>query len=341
METLRTPDVRFVGLLGFDYEPHYTEVPDGEGGTLRIHHVDSGPEDAPIVLCMHGQPTWSYLYRHMIPLLNERGMRVLAPDLVGFGRSDKPTRREDFSYDRQVEWMTSWLEQNDVRGATLVGQDWGGLVGLRLVAENPQRFDRVVAANTGLPLPLELSEEKVRAVRDFLSPETPTPTMEEMMNAIRSIDPDARERKFAYWQKWTWETEDVPVGMVLAGSVMAGGGSLTPEEIAAYEAPFPEPAYKMGPRAMPSQVPTLPGDPSVERQVAAWKALSEFDKPFLCAFTDDDPVTGGADVPFRERVPGAKGPSHATIRGGGHFLQETRPAELAKIVADFVDATGK
>ncbi|MEM6704717.1 MAG: haloalkane dehalogenase [Acidobacteriota bacterium] len=339
METLRTPDERFAGLPDFPYEPQYTNIPDGEGGSLRVHHVDAGAADAPIVLCMHGQPTWSYLYRKMIPLLNERGLRVLAPDLVGFGRSDKPTRREDFSYNRQVEWMTSWLTENDVRGATFLGQDWGGLIGLRLVAENPERFDRVVAANTGLPVPLEMSEEKAREIKEFLSPETPTPSMEEMMAAVQSIDPDGRERKFAYWQKWTWETEDVPVGMVLAASVMAAGASLTPEEIAAYEAPFPEASFKMAARAMPRQVPTLPDDPSLEKQVAAWKAFSEFEKPFLCAFTDDDPVTGGADAPFRERVPGAQGQPHTTIEGGGHFLQETRAAELSKIVADFVDAT--
>ena len=337
MEALRTPDERFANLPGFPYEPQYTDVPDGAGGTLRIHHVDAGPSDAPVVLCMHGQPTWGYLYRKMIPVLVADGLRVLAPDLVGFGRSDKPARREDYSYNRQVEWLTAWLTANDVRGATLVGQDWGGLVGLRMAAENPDRFAAIVAANTGLPLALDMPEDRIRAVREFLSPATPTPTMQEMAAALGSIDREARERKFAYWQKWTWETEDLPIGMLVGMSVAGGGGgALSPEEVAAYDAPFPDPAYKMGPRAMPRQVPLLPDAPCVAEQAAAWEVLREWRKPFLCAFTDNDPVTAGGDAPFRERVPGAKGQPHQRIAGGGHFLQEGRGETLARIVADFV-----
>jgi haloalkane dehalogenase len=337
MKVLRTPDDRFENLPGFPYLPHYTEVDDGDRGSLRIHHVDEGPADGPLVLCLHGQPTWCYLYRHMIEVFVARGIRVLAPDLVGFGRSDKPSAREDFSYNRQVEWLTSWLVANDFGGATLVGQDWGGLIGLRMAAENPERFDAIVAANTGLPLPLDVSADRIEAVQQFLSPATPTPTMQEMMAAISSLDPEQRELKFAHWQKWTWETEDFPIGMLVAASVAAGGGnSLTPEEIAAYDAPFPDPSFKMGPRAMPSQVPTLPDDPSMPQQAAAWKVLSTWQKPFLCAFTDNDPVTRGADAAFRERIPGARGQAHQTITGGGHFLQEARGQVLAEIVADFV-----
>ena len=339
MDTLRTPDDRFDDLPAFPYEPCYTEIPDGEGGILRVHHVDAGPADGPLVLCMHGQPTWSYLYRKMIPLLNERGLRVIAPDLVGFGRSDKPARREDFSYNRMVDWMTHWLVANDIQGATLVGQDWGGLIGLRLVAENPDRFAAVVAANTGLPLPMELSEERIAAVKEFRSPSTATPSMQEMMAAVSSIDPGAREQKFAYWQKWTWETEDWPIGMLVSGSLAGGGGEmLSPEEVAAYDAPFPDPSYKMGPRAMPSQVPMLPDDPSLEKQLAAWKVFSEWHKPFLCSSTDNDPVTAGMDAVFQERIPGTRGVAHVTISGGGHFLQETRSAEFAEAIADFVEA---
>ena len=337
MEVLRTPDERFANLPDFPYEPHYTDIADGEGGTLRIHHVDAGPSDGPIVLCMHGQPTWSYLYRRMIPVLVADGLRVLAPDLVGFGRSDKPARREDYSYNRQVGWLKEWLVANDVRDATLVGQDWGGLIGLRMAAENPDRFARIVAANTGLPLALEMPEDRVRAVREFLSPTTPTPTIQEMMAALSSIDPETRERKFAYWQKWTWETEDLPIGMVVGGSVAGGGATpLTPAEIAAYDAPFPDPSYKMGPRAMPTQVPLLPDAPCVAEQVAAWKVFGEWHKPFLCAFTDNDPVTGGGDALFRQRIPGAEGQPHQRIEGGGHFLQEGRGEILARIVSDFV-----
>ncbi len=223
------------------------------------------------MLCLHGQPTWSYLYRLMIPPLVESGLRVLAPDLVGYGRSDKPAAREDYSYQRQVDWMTAWLEANNVTAATLFGQDWGGLIGLRLVAENPERFDRVVISNTGLPVP-----------------------------------------------------PDLPAGVV--------------EEVAAYDAPFPDPSYKMGPRAMPSHVPTLPGDPSTQANLAAWQMLEQWDKPFLCAFADNDPVSRGAEKAFLERVPGVKGMPHVTINGGGHFIQETRPVELAGIISGLVES---
>jgi haloalkane dehalogenase len=333
MKVLRTPDERFHDLAGYPFAPHYTEVPDGEGGSLRIHHVDEGPVDGEIMLCMHGQPSWSYLYRHMIPILTAAGLRVLAPDLVGFGRSDKPAAREDYSFQRQVDWMTAWLEQNDVRAATLVCQDWGGLIGLRMVAEHPERFSRVVAANTGLPLPQEISPERIEAVREFRR-DKPTPTMEEMMTVLGSPDPSAPERSFMYWQKWTWETEDLPIGFMIASTI--DGRTLTPFEIVAYDAPFPDATYKMGPRAMPSQVPTLPDDPSVPANQSAWESLAKWGKPFLCAFSDNDPVTRGADALLRERIPGAKGQPHQTIEGGGHFLQEGRGEELAKIVVDFV-----
>lgn len=336
MKTLRTPDERFANLPDFPFDPRYTDVADGEGGTLRIHHVDAGPSNGPIVLCMHGQPTWSYLYRKMIPVLVAAGLRVLAPDLVGFGRSDKPARREDYSYNRQVEWLSAWLVANDVRGATLVGQDWGGLIGLRMAAERPDRFDRIVAANTGLPLALDMPEDELRAVKEFLDPTTPTPTMQEMMTAIMAIDGKTRASKFAYWQKWTWETEDLPVGTIVAFSVAGGGAPLTPAEVAAYDAPFPDPSYKMGPRAMPTQVPLLPDAPCAAEQRAAWKVFREWRKPFLCAFTDNDPVTGGGNALFRERVPGTEGQPHQTIAGGGHFLQEGRGDILARIVSDFV-----
>ena len=333
MKTLRTPDERFAHLPGYPFEPHYTEVDDGEGGQLRIHHVDEGPRDGALVLCMHGQPTWSYLYRRMIPLLNEAGLRVLAPDLVGFGRSDKPAAREDYSYQRQVDWMTRWLVANDLRDATFVGQDWGGLIGLRMVAENPERFARVIISNTGIPVPPEISDERVAAVRRFRA-EAPTPTLPEVMNAFAGGGPQEPEASFAYWQKWCWDTEDLPVSAAIAGSL--DGVQATPEEVAAYEAPYPDPSFKMGPRAMPSQVPTLPDDPSVPANRRAWEVFSKWEKPFLCAFTDNDPVTKGGEQRFLERVPGVE---QRPIRGGGHFLQEGRAAEFSKVIAEFVAAT--
>ncbi len=334
MKCLRTPDERFANLPGYPYRPHYTEVPDGDGGTLRIHHVDEGPREGELVLCMHGQPTWSYLYRHVIGDLTGRGLRVVAPDLVGYGRSDKPARREDYSYQRQVDWLTAWLVQNDFRRITLVAQDWGGLIGLRLVAENPDRFARVVAANTGLLVPdRSISDDRIAWVRDFRDSQ-PTPTLAEMVQAVASMDPRQPERSFAYWQKWWWETEDPPVGLVIAG--MIDGRTLTPGEVAAYEAPFPDASFKMGCRSMPSHVPTLPTDPSLAANEAAWKVLDAWDKPFLCAFTDNDPAFRNGELPFIARVPGAQGRAHPKIQGGGHFLQEGRSRELASIIADFV-----
>lgn len=333
MQTLRTPDSRFDNLPGYPFSPHYTNVPDGEGGELRIHHVEAGPADAKPVLCMHGQPTWSYLYRHMIPIIAGAGLRVVAPDLVGFGRSDKPSRREDFSYQRQVDWLTAWLVENDIRDATLVGQDWGGLIGLRMVAENPKRFASVVIANSMLPAPEGVSEERARAVREWRA-NTPPVTMPEVMNALSNPDRERPEATFAYWQKWTWESEDLPVALTVAGVV--DGRTLSPAEVAAYDAPFPDPSFKMGPRAMPSQVPTLSDDPSLPANLKAWEVLSKWEKPFLCAFSDNDPVTAGADKELLRRIPGTKGQSHQTIRGGGHFVQEGRGEELAKIVVDFV-----
>ncbi len=335
MKTLRTPDERFQNLPDFPFDPHYTEVPDGDGGMLRIHHVDEGSAEGDVVVCMHGQPTWSYLYRHMIPILSAAGLRVLVPDLVGFGRSDKPAAREDYTYERQVGWLNAWLRQNDVRGATLVGQDWGGLIGLRMVAENPDRFARVVVANTGLPAPSDTPPDQAESLREFRRT-LPTPTMQEVAQALGNPDPDPR-RTFIYWQKWTWETEDIPIGMLIAGSV--DGRTLSPQEAAAYDAPFPDPSYKMGPRAMPSQVPTLPGDPSLAANLRAWEVFEKWEKPFLCAFSDNDPVTKGADQMFRERIPGTQGQPHTTIQGGGHFLQEGRGEVLAKLVVDFVKST--
>jgi haloalkane dehalogenase len=331
MKTLRTPDERFANLPGYPFAPHYTDVPDGDGGTLRIHHVDEGPRDGEIVLCMHGQPTWSYLYRHMIPLLTAKGLRVLAPDLVGYGRSDKPAAREDYSYGNQVTWLEAWLVANDVRGATFVGQDWGGLIGLRLVAAHPDRFARVCIANTALPVPPDIPAERVEAVRRFR--EGPTPTLAEVQQAL-STPTEAFELQFAHWQKWCWDTEDLPVSLAIAGVV--DGRTLSAEEMAAYDAPFPDPTYKAGPRAMPTHVPMLPDDPSAAPNRAAWEVFEKWEKPFVCAFTDNDPVTAGREATFLERVPKAQ---NRPIQGGGHFLQEGRAEEYASRIAELIEST--
>ena len=302
METLRTPDDRFVGLPDFDFEPHYAEIDDLEGGTLRVHYLDEGPADAAPVLLMHGEPSWCFLYRHMIPVLVDAGHRVVAPDLVGFGRSDKPTRTTDYTYARHVDWMAQLLfEQLDLRDLTFFGQDWGGLVGLRLVARDPERYARVVIGNTGLP------------------------------DGSRSPG-DA----FMAWQKFSQEAEHFPIGAIVNGGCVT---DLTPEVIAAYDAPFPDDEYKAGARIFPSLVPTSTDDPAAPDQVAAWEVLKRFDRPFLCAFSDQDPITGGGERAFIGVVPGTEGQQHTTVEGGGHFLQEDQGPQLARIIADFVDAT--
>jgi haloalkane dehalogenase len=301
VDALRTPDDRFDDIAGYPFSPHYEELPDGDGGTLRVHYVDEGPPDAPPVLMLHGEPSWSYLYRKMVPVIVDAGYRAIAPDLVGFGRSDKPTNREDYTYQRHVDWMRALLEAVDLRDATFVGQDWGGLIGLRLVAEHPDRFARVVAANTFLPT----------GDRD------PGPA-------------------FLAWQKYSQETPEFHVGGIVRG------GCVTPmsdDVIAAYDAPFPDDTYKAGARQFPMLVPTRPDDPAAEANRKAWESLAQWKKPFLTAFSDSDPVTGGADRVLQSSIPGAAGQPHTTIVGGGHFLQEDKGEELARVVCDFIAAT--
>ncbi|MEE8558513.1 MAG: haloalkane dehalogenase [Myxococcota bacterium] len=329
METLRTPDERFLDLPGYPFAPHYTDVPDGEGGQLRVHHVEAGPAEGEIVLCLHGQPTWSYLYRKMIPIFAEAGRRAIAPDFVGFGRSDKPTRREDYTYARHVSWMSAWLEALDLRDITLVCQDWGGLIGLRLVAADPDRFARVVAANTGLPDAAGVPEDMAPALHKIY----------ESLPVVKASElPERFQAKegppgFLYWRKFCAETPELRVGELLG----IGGGRVTPELVAAYDAPFPDERYLAGARQFPSLVPVFPDDPAVPDNRKAWEVLGRFEKPFLTAFSDGDPVTRGADARFRKDVPGAQGQEHVTIRGAGHFLQEEKGEELAAAVLRFME----
>ncbi len=354
MKVLRTPDERFAGLADYPFAANYTNVRTHDDTDLRIHHLDEGPKDGQLVLCMHGQPVWSYLYRKMIPLIVKEGMRVIAPDLPGYGKSDKPAAREDYSYQRQVDWMGQWLVENDFSHITFFGQDWGGLIGLRMIADHPERFDRVVISNTGLPYNPDLPDDVVAQVRSFRA-NAKTPTLPEMAQALQHV-PDAQATAFAYWQKFCWETEDLPVGFMMSMSLeqpprlrvalrfLLNRLGLAPLRASsalgvAYEAPFPDPSFKMGARAMPSQVPTLPDDPSLEAQAKAWAFYEAFEKPFLCAFADDDPVSKGGDAAFIERVPGAQGQPHTTIAGGGHFVQENRPDAVVKVIVDFIQST--
>lgn len=299
MKVLRTPDDRFDGLPDFPFAAHYVTVPGGEGADLRIGYVDEGPRDAAPVLLMHGEPSWSYLYRKVIPRLSGEH-RVLAPDLVGFGRSDKPADKDDYSYERHVAWMSAWLLALDLKDITLFCQDWGGLIGLRLVAAFPERFARVIVANTGMPTGSGMS---------------------------------------AGFQAWLTMSQTMPVfpaGMIVnLGSLR----ELSEAEIAAYDAPYPDESYKAGARVFPTFVPVTPEHPSVAENKAAWTVLEAFDKPFLTAFSDGDPVSKGGDVVFQQRVPGARGRKHLIIEGGGHFLQEDRPAEIAALINSFIAET--
>ena len=292
MDYLRTPDARFTNLPGYPFEPRYTDV-----GGLRIHYVDEGPRSAPPILCLHGEPSWSYLYRKMIPVFVGAGFRAIAPDLVGFGRSDKPQRREDYTYQRHVDWMKGLLAAIDLREATLVCQDWGGLIGLRLVAEEPDRFAAVAAANTFLP-----------------------------------TGDDPPGEAFLAWQKFSQQTPEFPVGGVVQ---MGSATELPPAVVAAYDAPFPEERFKAGPRQFPLLVPIRPDDPAAAANRRAWQRLREWRKPFLTAFSDSDPITRGADVILRERIPGTADQPHTTIVGAGHFLQEDKGEELARVIVDW------
>jgi len=298
MDVLRTPDHRFSGLPDWPYEPHYTEVPDGDGGTLRVHHAEDGPADGPTVLLLHGEPTWGYLYRKMMPALAEEGIRSLVPDQVGFGRSDKPADRGDYSYQRHVDWMQGWLNATGPERLFFFGQDWGGLIGLRLVATDPERFAGLVVSNTGLP------------------------------------DGSGKPNDaFMAWQRFSQTAEEFPIGRIITGGCLS---ELPPEVIDAYDAPFPDDTFKEGARIWPTLVPTSVDDPAVPSNLAAWEVLSAYDRPVVCAFSDQDPVSRGGDRAFRSRVPGAVDQPHTTVEGAGHFVQEDQPGELVRILVDLV-----
>jgi haloalkane dehalogenase len=301
MQTVRTSDSRFTGLPDFDYQPRYGEVSDAEGGTLRMAWVEAGPADGEIVLCLHGEPSWSFLYRTMMPVLAAAGLRVICPDLVGFGRSDKPVRQVDHSYARHVEWVRELVfGVLGLRAVTVVGQDWGGLIGLRLAAEHPDQIGRIVAANTGLP--------------------TGDHPMPEIWHQFRQAMQHAPELDIARF--------------VQSGCTRR----LSSAELAAYNAPFPDEGYLAGPRAMPGLVPITPEDPANAANRAAWQVLAGAPNPVLVAFSDSDPITGGMAPILRAGLAGAQGIEHPVIAGAGHFLQEDAGPELAAAIVGFIQA---
>ncbi|KPQ20879.1 MAG: putative hydrolases or acyltransferases (alpha/beta hydrolase superfamily) [Porphyrobacter sp. HL-46] len=294
MEILRTPDAAFERISDYPFAPHYLEIADpGTGTSLRIHYIDEGPRDAPVVLMMHGEPSWSYLYRHMIGPVVAAGYRVLAPDLIGFGKSDKPAAKSDYTYAAHVGWMRQWVEALDLTRITLACQDWGSLVGLRMVAAMPDRFAGVVLSNGGLP------------------------------------EGGPAPRVFAIWRAFSQWSPFFPIGRIINKGTKR---DLSDTEIAAYDAPFPDARYKAGARIFPSLVP-FAGNPAVPDQQRAWEVFERWDKPFLCAFSDGDPITRGGESRFIGRVPGTAGQSHRTLKGG-HFIQEDDPQGFVAAILD-------
>jgi len=301
MKVLRTDDARFATIPDFEFAPRYVQIPSGDGGSLRMHYVDEGPRDAPVVVMLHGEPSWSYLYRKVIRAVVAGGLRAVAPDLVGFGRSDKPADGGEYTYQRHVEWMRAWFDALALRDVSLLCQDWGGLIGLRMVGEQPDRFDRVVAANTFLP----------------------------------SGDQRPGDAFFR-WLELSQTVPEFPAGGIVGMGCARG---LDEGQLAAYDAPFPDESYKAGARAFPRLVPVTPDDPASEPNRRAWIGLEGFEKPFLTVFGDRDPITRGADRVLQSRIPGARGRAHTTLQNAGHFLQEDAGEELGRIVSDFVHST--
>jgi haloalkane dehalogenase len=319
VSVLRTPDDRFTGLPDYPFAPNYVEVHTSGMDPVRMHYVDAGPADAPVVLLLHGQPTWSYLYRHVIATLCARGFRVVAPDNIGYGRSDKPAEPTDYTFARHIDWVHSAITQLDLNGITLVVQDWGGPIGLSVLAREPDRFTRVVATNT----------------------------------ILHTCDPDLAGRL-------TWPHHTLGDGQVvhqetlldyvsfyqraprLVPSVFldAVAGPLSPEVLAAYDAPFPDASFTAGLRQMTALIPLTRNDPGAAIGRKTMAALREWRRPFLTAYSDGDPPTRGWDHVFQAAIPGAQGQLHTTIAGAGHFVQEQRGAELGRIVADFAARTG-
>lgn len=300
MRILRTPESRFDNLPGFDFEPHYLEIDDVDLGTLRMHYLDEGPRDGAVIVCLHGNPTWSYLYRKMLPVLVAAGYRVLVPDLIGFGRSDKPAKVGDYSYARHIAWIGAWLEALQLKDATLVAQDWGGMIGLRLLLETPAVFARYSLSNTGLP------------TGDY--PLTDG---------------------FYKWQAWCAGPAEFDAGFIVNEF---GRGSLSEAEIAAYRAPFPDASYSDHAKAFAALVPSAPGNIESERNREAWQQLVKCEKPVLLCFSDSDAVTAGGDKVFIKLVPGAKNQPHQTLKGG-HFVQEVSGPAWATAIVDWIPTT--
>ena len=329
MEVVRTPEDRFKNLKDYPFRPHFVEIPAGDGSMLRMHYLDEG--EGEIILALHGQPSWSYLYRKMIPILVTAGYRVIAPDLIGFGKSDKPVNRRDYTYANHVGWVKAFIEALDISDMTLIGQDWGSLIGFRVVAENPERFARVVAANGALPDGTGIPEELAPQLNKMLKATPALPMLEMFM---KLSGPMEDRPPFMYWVRHCDEHPDFHPAEVMKASL----AQCDDEEYRAWAAPFPSAEYMAGARQFPSLVPIIPDNPAIPANKAVWKVLEAWQKPWITAYGDSDPVTRGAEKRFIETVPGAKGQAHVIVKGAGHFIQDDAAAELSTIVIDFMKA---
>jgi haloalkane dehalogenase len=328
MKFQRTPDERFNDLEDYPFKANYLQIDDGEGGELRVHYVDEGSKGGPVVLLMHGQPSWSYLYRNMVPPLVEAGFRVVAPDLIGFGKSDKPTLIEDYSYASHITWMSEWLTALDLNDITLFCQDWGSLIGLRLVTTYSDRFSHVVLSNGGMPtgmVPAEYTAPLREAYKTL-----PVVKAEELGDRFRDT---SGIPGFLYWRKFCAESAELEIGSLMA---LTSAFELSQSAEDAYRAPFPDQSYMAGARRFPSLVPLFHDEAEVEANKEAWKVLEKFDKPFMLAFSDNDPVTAGGDGIFMNKVPGCQGVAHRTIEKAGHFVQEDAPEQCVQAILDVI-----
>lgn len=298
MEILRTPDTCFENLEGYDFAPHYLEVRADDGTPIRIHYVDEGPRDAAPILLMHGNPTWSYLHRKMIRPLVAAGHRVISVDLVGNGRSDKPARKADYTLARHYDWMRQWLVSMDLQRITLYCQDWGGTIGLYLVSVEPQRFDRVIASNTGVP--------EGQGESEFMK----------------------------MWVTLMRDATSFPLAQMLPQGMSY---KIPPRELAAYLAPFPGPEYMAGICAFPMLIAVQPDNPGVPLNRKVWEGLERYDKPFLTLFGQRDPVSRGLDREMQRRIPGARGQPHHRFETANHFIQEDVPEELVAHTLAFIE----
>lgn len=305
---LRTPDDRFDDLPDYPFAPHYVDIDDAQCGTLRMHYVDEGPRTAPVVLMLHGEPTWSFLYRRMIPPVAAAGFRVVAPDHIGFGRSDKPTQRSAYSFQRYIDWLAQFIEKLDLTRITLVCQDWGGPIGLRALCDLPRRFDAVLATNTLLPN----CEPPPRGVADWPG------------------------RQIADWVATCRDSSDLPISEIVAGTCVTRPAAAI---LRGYDAPFPDATYKAAALQITCCIPIAADRPGIAENRAAWQQLEKFAGPFLTAFSDRDPSTKAWECVFRERVPGARNQPHCEIANAGHFVQEEKGEELAAVLVGLLRDT--